>query len=260
MIERRDLALWGADNVRDLGGLSTADGRRTRHGRLIRAASVLELTAADVRSLVDGIGLRLVVDLRLAEEAGHLGHGLLVQRVGSYANLPLRTADMMRADVIPDGAGIDLLPLYKGFLEASAPEIVAAVRLLAEPGNQPALFHCAAGKDRTGVLAAILLDAVGVTQEAIIADYALTGANMDRVVARLSRLPWYREPMSRLPAEAHLAAPETMQHFLHHLHTRHGGAAEWLMAGGLEPAALDSLRWSLLAGADGGAADLPLCG
>ena len=246
MIDHRDIALRGADNVRDLGGLPTGDGRRTRHGRLIRSATLQELTETDVAALVDRIGLRLVVDLRLPEEAEGQGRGLLAERVRAYANLPLRTADMTRADVVRDMAGIDLLTHYVAFLEASGPEVVTAVRLLADPGNQPALFHCAAGKDRTGVLAAILLDAVGVEEPAIVADYAVTGAHMDRVVARLSRLPWYREPMSLLPAEAHLAAPQTMRRFLQHLHTRHGGAATWLMARGLEPAALDSLRWSLL--------------
>ena len=105
------------------------------------------------------------------------------------------------------------------------------------------------------MLAAILLDAVGVEEPAIVADYALTGVHMGRVVARLSRLPWYREPMSLLPAEAHLAAPQTMQRFLHHLHAEHGGAAAWLTARGLDPAALESLRRSLVAGVEGGAAN-----
>lgn len=255
MIDHRDITLRGADNVRDLGGLPTGDGRRTRYGRLIRPATLQELTAADVASLVDRIGVRLVVDLRLPEEAEGQGRGLLAERVGAYANLPLRTADMTRADVMRDVAGIDLLTHYTAFLEASGPEVVTAVRLLADPANQPALFHCAAGKDRTGVLAAILLDAVGVEEPAIVADYALTGVHMGRVVARLSRLPWYREPMSLLPAEAHLAAPQTMQRFLHHLHAEHGGAAAWLTARGLDPAALESLRRSLVAGVEGGAAN-----
>jgi protein-tyrosine phosphatase len=255
MIDHRDITLRGADNVRDLGGLPTRDGRRTRYGRLIRSATLQELTAADVASLVDRIGVRLVVDLRLPEEAQGEGRGPLAERVGAYANLPLRSADMMRADVLRDVAGIDLLTHYLEFLEASGPEVVAAVRLLADPVNQPALFHCAAGKDRTGVLAAILLDAVGVEETAIVADYALTGAHMDRVVARLSRLPWYREPMSLVPAEAHLAAPQTMQSFLHRLHAEHGGAAAWLTARGLDPAALESLRRSLVAGVEGGAAN-----
>jgi hypothetical protein len=246
MIDRREITLRGADNVRDLGGLSTGDGRCTRHGRLLRSATLQELTETDMQSLVDGVGLRLVVDLRLPEEAGQQGRGPLAERVGGYANLPFRTAGMVRADVIPDVADIDLLTHYRGFLEASGAEIVTAVGLLADPRNQPAIFHCAAGKDRTGVLAAILLDAVGVEEDAIVADYALTGRHMDRVIARLCRLPWYREAMSLLPTRAHLAEPETMRRFLRDLHTEHGGAATWLIARGLDPAALDTLRWSLV--------------
>ena len=103
----RELSLHGADNVRDLGGLPTGDGRRTRYGRLVRSASVLELTETDVRSLVEDRGLRLVVDLRLPEETGHGGGGLLAERVHRYANLPLRTADMVPTDAVPDAVGID---------------------------------------------------------------------------------------------------------------------------------------------------------
>ncbi|HEX3604827.1 MAG TPA: tyrosine-protein phosphatase [Candidatus Dormibacteraeota bacterium] len=246
MIDVRQLPLHGADNVRDLGGLPTRDGRRTREGRLIRSASVHELTDLDIEWLVDRIGVRTIVDLRLPEEAERQALGSLAQRVGAYANLPVRTAGMVSAEVIADAVEIDLLIQYIGFLEASGPEIVAAVRLLADPSNQPALFHCAAGKDRTGVMAALLLDAVGVEEEAIVADYALSEAHMGRVIARLSRVSWYREALSRLPASVHLAEPETMRRFLGHLHTEHGGAGRWLTDRGLEPATLDALRRSLV--------------
>ena len=250
MIDVRQLPLRGADNVRDLGGLSTRDGRRTRDGRLIRSASVQGLTELDIEWLVERIGVRMIVDLRLPEEAERQALGSLVLRVGAYANLPVRTAGMVSADVIPGAVEVDLLTQYIGFLEASGPEIVAAVRLLADPSNQPALFHCAAGKDRTGVLAALLLDAVGVEEEAIVADYALSEAHMDRVIARLCRVSWYREALSRLPAGVHLAEPETMRRFLRHLHAVHGGAARWLTERGLEPTTLDALRWSLVGSVD----------
>ena len=250
MIDLRQLPLRGADNVRDLGGLPTRDGRRTREGRLIRSASVQGLTELDIDWLVERIGLRLIVDLRLPKEAGSPARGSLAERVGAYTNLPLRTADMGSADVILDAVEIDLLTHYIGFLEGSGPDIVTAVRLLADPANQPALFHCTAGKDRTGVLAAILLDAVGVEEEAIVADYALSAVHMDRVIARLCRVSWYREVLPRLPAGVHLAEPETMRLFLRHLHVEHGGAARWLTDRGLEQAALDALRWSLVGGVE----------
>jgi protein-tyrosine phosphatase len=257
MIDVRRLPLRGADNVRDLGGLPTRDGRRTREGRLIRSASVQELTELDIEWLVDRIGVRMIVDLRLPEEAEPRALGPLAQRVGAYANLPFRSPGMASVDVIPDAVDIDLLTHYIGFLEASAPEIVAAVRLLADPSNQPALFHCAAGKDRTGVLAALVLDAVGVEEEAIVADYALSEAHMDRVIARLSRVSWYREALSRLPAGVHMAEPETMRRFLGHLRAEHGGAARWLTGHGLEPATLDALRSSLVGAVDEDDDDLP---
>ena len=146
MIDRREITLRGADNVRDLGGLSTGDGRCTRHGRLLRSATLQELTETDMQSLVDGVGLRLVVDLRLPEEAGQQGRGPLAERVGAYANLPFRTADMVRTDVIPDVAGIDLLTHYRGFLEASGAEIVTAVGLLADRATSRRSFTARPGR------------------------------------------------------------------------------------------------------------------
>jgi hypothetical protein len=73
---------------------------------------------------------------------------------------------------------------------------------------------------------------------------------MDRVIARLSRVSWYREALARLPAGVDLAEPETMRLFLRHLHVEHGGAARWLTDRGLEQAALDALRWSLVGGVE----------
>jgi protein-tyrosine phosphatase len=126
--------------------------------------------------------------------------------------------------------------------------VVAAARLLADPEHQPALVHCAAGKDRTGTLVAILLDAAGVRHEDIVADYALTDANMDAVIERVSRRlrnaggDGPAHAPRNLPAASLRAVPETMIEFLDQLTTVFGGGAAWLRTHGLSEAELTRFR------------------
>jgi protein tyrosine/serine phosphatase len=133
-------------------------------------------------------------------------------------------------------------------LESSAANIVTAVRIFADDVSGPAIFHCAAGKDRTGVLAAVVLDAVGVGREAIIADYALTGQRMKQISARLLRLATYRDmqALSRGIKGAATADEESMAAFLDELHGRYGSGAGYLTAHGLVGRDLAALRAALV--------------
>lgn len=223
----RVVTLEGASNVRDLGGLRTADGRRTRFGRLYRSDSPSELTPDDVRALVDDRGLRHVVDLRSREEVERDGPGPLERAGLAYANHWM-SSDPGVGQVVPEIMRGNLSGHYLGYLGSGAERVVAAARLLADPGNHPALVHCAAGKDRTGTLVALLLDAVGVRPEEIAADYALTDANMgavfERVVRRLEASGGPLPTVSRdLPDESRRARAETMAEFLDQLTTVFGG-------------------------------------
>lgn len=242
----RELSLTGADNVRDLGGLPTRDGAATRFGVFLRSATLQELTAADVTTLLD-LGLRLVVDLREPGEVEREGRGRLEQHDVGYVNLTVRSGDALPADVVPDVVDIDLAEHYLGYVQASAATLSEALRLLSLPANRPALFHCAAGKDRTGVLTALLLDAVGVPPEAIVADYAATAPNADAVFARLRRRPTYRY-LDRLPAHVRTADGETMRRFLDGFHARYGGTARWLTDLGADPDIVPRLRAALVGG------------
>jgi protein tyrosine/serine phosphatase len=116
---------------------------------------------------------------------------------------------------------------------------------MADPDGPPALFHCAAGKDRTGVLAALVLDAVGVERDAIVADFALTNERLERVGARLRRMPTYSNYTSKLSNRDMGADPQTMIDVLATLDDRDGGAAGWLLANGLTDAELASLTAAL---------------
>ncbi|HEV2259644.1 MAG TPA: tyrosine-protein phosphatase [Streptosporangiaceae bacterium] len=244
---QRWIELEGADNTRDLGGLAVVGGGRTRFRRLLRAGTLQDLTAGDVAHLTEDLDVRTVVDLRLAEEAAREGSALSGIPAVRYFSLPLSSAGNVRSDIVADGAEMDIVGHYVALLEGSAANIVTAARIFADGMSGPAIFHCAAGKDRTGVLAAVLLDAVGVGRETIIADYALSGQRMKRISARLLRLATYRDmqALSRGVKGAATADEESMAAFLGELHSRYGGGAGYLTAHGMTAGELAALRAAL---------------
>ncbi|WP_377272685.1 tyrosine-protein phosphatase [Peterkaempfera sp. SMS 1(5)a] len=238
------------DNVRDLGGLPVQGGGTTRRGVVFRASTPQQATADDVATLVDGLRLRTVIDLRGRRESALEGHGLLESAAVQRVNLPVRTPRPQTADAVPDSSGGDLLDFYRGLLAGSGETLVAAARIVGDSERHAVVFHCAVGKDRTGVLAALLLDAVGVPADAVAADYALTAQRVARIRARLAVLPSYQ----RLPSVGHghmSADAEVMLRFLDTLHSDFGGGAEWLLRQGLTPAELDGLRAVLVVPAAG---------
>ncbi|WP_084529858.1 tyrosine-protein phosphatase [Nocardia crassostreae] len=245
---RRWVEFAQIDNVRDLGGLLVRDGGTTRFGVVFRSSTLQQATPADLTHLTETLGLRTVIDLRLPDEVEREGYGLIAAAEVQIANLPIRKSpqsSLAARDLVPDKTRVDLTELYGQLLAGSGEHIVESVRLIINPARHSVLFHCAAGKDRTGVLAAVLLDAVGVTPEAIAHDYAQTNERMQRVRDRLNSLSSYE---GLPPANTGILAvtPEVMLGFLSNLRAEYGGAAEWLLANGLSEAELDVLRQALV--------------
>jgi len=242
----RWMELAEVDNVRDLGGLPVGGGGHTRFGVVYRASTLQEATEDDVAQLLEVHRIRTVVDLRLPDEAAREGHGLLGGAGLYVANLPVRKADSTLLDVVvPDSRTTDLGLLYQQLLVGSPGAIVEAARLIADPAHQAVVFHCAAGKDRTGVLAAVLLDAVGVPLDAIVADYVLTSERQHRIRERLVRIPAYRN----LPPVAQGVMGvdgSAIRRFVDALRASYGGGAEFLLAHGLDPADLAALHSALV--------------
>ena len=270
---RRRIPLQGAHNCRDLGGLPTVDGRTVRPGRVLRCDSTAGFTDADVALLTDALGLRTVLDLRTRQEI--LAHpSRLSDRPVRHVNLPIRTAgphagqlgprrEAADAETRPPITGVDvsaaagaqapeeparrLAEGYQAYLEGSSAVIVAALELLAEPATTPALVHCTAGKDRTGVVVAMLLSTLGVPAEDIIGDYAATDPHMPGVVRRIRSSPLFRDNgVADLPPWVFRAQPDTMRAFLQQLDADCGGALPWLLDQGLPPATVSTLRTQLL--------------
>jgi protein-tyrosine phosphatase len=233
----RWLALEGLDNIRDVGGLPLRDGGTTRRGVLLRSASLRYCTPSDITHLVEEFGLRLVLDLRTQREIDRHVSPVALADAGvetvelSFIPEEGRALPETEDDVDP------LVHIYLGYLSDRAENVVTAVRRLADAG--PTLVHCAAGKDRTGVFVALVLDAVGGERDAVVADYALTGERVEALFRR-----WTAASGEPMPADLtpHLPRAEAMAAVLDHLDAEHGGAAGWLRANGLEEGSLTRLR------------------
>ncbi len=117
---------------------------------------------------------------------------------------------------------------YLGYLGHRADNVVAALRALATAGDGASVVHCAAGKDRTGVVCALALAVAGVGHDEIVADYAMTADVIDALVAKLAASPTYAEDMAARDVASHTPRAETMDRVLTLLDERHGGALGWL--------------------------------
>ena len=233
--------LEGAANVRDLGGLELEGGGRTAAGVMLRADNLQGLTDDDVERLVDDVGVRIVVDLRTGAEVALEGPGPLVadRRVDirhrslhpEAGHLTDVTADRLPAWRQGPLEGHDdetpVVRAYMSYLSDRPDSIVAALRDVVH-GDGPAIVHCAAGKDRTGVVCAFALATAGATREAIVADYVATAERLVPLLARLRASPTYAADMDGRPDEAHRPRPQTMSRFLELLDGHHGGPARWL--------------------------------
>jgi protein tyrosine/serine phosphatase len=248
--------LDGTANTRDVGGLPTTDGRRTARRRLLRSDNLQDLSAEDVRRLVDDYGVRTVADLRADIEVRAGGPGPMTRE-------PLVTVEQLslfpersRSAVAGDGRDVppwELRPvtgrgfsgLYLGFLAERADSVLAALRMIAYRQGAT-LVHCTAGKDRTGTLVALALSDAGVEREAIVADYAASADHFDELMKRLGASTGTRE-LALAAAVRHRPKAITMERFLDALTQEAGGVARWLAAHGWTDADHAAMRSKLLA-------------
>jgi len=232
------LTLDGAVNVRDLGGLPLQGGGNTRTGVLVRADNLQALSARDIAAL-EGLPLKLVVDLRTTVEIELEGPGPLVGRV-EHRNRSLHPEEGERTDVyVDDRDEARLVRMYMRYLRDRPDSIVAALRDVAH-GDGAAIVHCAAGKDRTGMVVALALSAIGVERDAIVADYAATGERLLAILERLKSSSTYADDLEGVDDDVHVPRPETMHRVLSLVDARHGSPSDWLRSHGF--ADFDALR------------------
>ncbi|SCL15677.1 protein-tyrosine phosphatase [Micromonospora nigra] len=203
----RDRTMVGAPNARDLGGMIGFDGRRVRAGRLLRTPALGRLTDEDL-PLLAGLGPACVVDLRAASEMAvappdrlpgqpqvvHLPVHDPAHPVFTYVSAVLLGHDLTGyVDLAREGTPAAMEAIYRWFVtgEAARAGFSAAVRLATEEENLPLIYHCSAGKDRTGWLTVVLLHALGVDEAAVRADYlannGLTSSLREVIVEAIRR-------------------------------------------------------------------------
>lgn len=244
---RRHLPLPGTINVRDVGGYPAADGRWTRWRTLLRADALHRLDDSGRAALAE-IGLRTVVDLREDYEVERAPDALGDLPV-EVARLRLLSSGGRSAPVRGGTAAPPTLEMvYDYLIDNAGRALAAAVSRLAVPGALPAVVHCSAGKDRTGLVTALVLDLVGVPDEVISQDYALTGEylNPERTDAleQVAASSGLRE--MGLSDELFASPPELILASLARVRDTHGDARGYLVHHGASKEELDRLAAALL--------------
>jgi protein-tyrosine phosphatase len=241
--DARFVQLGDTLNMRDLGGLPLVGGGTTRSGRLLRSDVPLRLPPADHATLAR-LGLRTVIDLRQGHELEREPSALAGRPDVAVHHVELWTLVDDSGEVPEDPWSIT--GFYLSLLDHAGPAFATSARLLAD-AEGAALFHCTAGKDRTGMVALLLLDLAGVAREAVVADFALTDARIEPIRARLiedaERRGIARSDFSRLLG----ASPDLIVPALEHLDRRYGGAEAYLSRHGASDATLARLRAKLIA-------------
>jgi protein-tyrosine phosphatase len=246
----RHLPLGGTWNVRDLGGYAVAGGGQTQWRRVLRADALHRLDDAGRGTLVDA-GLRTVIDLRFDREVASAPSPFTPDDGVEVLRLPLFERLGLGTDGIPDAPEGDdpLFGLYSVALAKCRPALQQALAAIADAPEGMVLFHCTAGKDRTGLVAAMLLLSVGVDGTTIEEDYALTTRFIAPMFETLLADAQARgddvERMGRyLGSDA-----QTMRATLRHLADHHGGIADYLAGGVLDAPRLQRLRDRLVGAA-----------
>lgn len=243
-----ELTLSAPVNLRDLGGIPVSGGA-VRPGVAIRTDDLAYVTTEIAAELVDA-GLTAVIDLRSPMEVAVTGRGPLGEYPVSYHHLPL-IADVGRTmgEDAPELSHDAMGRMYLRMVEVAAPQLVTALNVIAHtPGA--AAFHCAAGRDRTGVLAAMLLLALGAADDDIVADYARTGDNMVAIMQRTApvmgamwrALGFDTAALSSTDALLEGSMDVSMRSLLDTLRAQHGDPLAPLRAAGLSDATIARLR------------------
>ena len=226
----RTIDLDGCVNFRDLGGYPTRDGRSLRWRLLFRSDALHALTPTDVSTLRDQLSLSDIIDLRSTFELSNEGRGPLEREPIAFHHNPLFDGDPKRADSRA-AQDMSLGQRYVGLMQVAQEKIVRAIRLLAW-AERGAVYHCAAGKDRTGVISAVVLGALDVDDELIVADYALSAERIDEIIARVMSMKGYQDTLIDMPEDTLHAKPESMRTVLELAGEKWGSMTDYLREGG----------------------------
>lgn len=252
-----DATVEGAVNLRDVGGYRTRDGRVVRHGRIYRSGMMHTITPAGLTTLRDVLGVRTVVDLRNAQELEADGvspfrdYGIAWRNApigGETVTTPEERRERVKAYVANN---VDWCESYVNMTRRNAAAFRDLFEAMADGEGTPLVFHCSGGRDRTGVGAALLLSSLGVDDETIARDYALTGAllqpHVDCFQRQMEAVGMTRESWARLLE----TNADAMRRFLAYLQGEHGGAEGYLRQTGVPDSCFAGAREHLLSPSGG---------
>ncbi len=227
-------------NFRDLGGYRTAGGKQVRRGRLFRSADLSIMTPNDIARARDEIGLATVLDLRASTQA-HRRRRELTEPPTRYLNVPLISPEADKEYVArfaePDSVQI--------LLDAAIPQLPEVFEILADEDVYPLVFHCVAGKDRSGIVAALVLSALGVDEKQVVDDYAQSGPHLKALVAHVRSLG--AGAMIDKAPDGYFESPaEVMRSLLAGLHAEHGSTLRFLESVGVRPQDIEAVSDHML--------------
>ena len=237
----RHLPFEAVFNFRDLGGYQTAGGRTVKWRTVFRADGIHRLSMDELASL----NVRTVLDLRTHDE---LERGRCEHDSIGYHHLPILQTPWTELGFEGELDAVTFLAdRYVDMLDEGRESIAGALHILSDASSLPLVFHCAAGKDRTGVVAAVLLSILGVAEDDVADDYSLSRLGMTRFKEWIvANFPEAADAMSKQP-DAFMAAPvEAMHLFLERVEATFGSFDAYVTGLGVDDATLDAVRRNLL--------------
>ncbi|HET8843243.1 MAG TPA: tyrosine-protein phosphatase [Ktedonobacteraceae bacterium] len=232
---QRRLELEGSYNIRDIGGYATLDGYSTRWRVLLRGDSLHALPQQSQRLLL-AYPVRTIIDLRRSSELLKVPSIFAASSDVRYINVSL-LEDQQKVRDAPS-----LQELYQHILEMCQPEIQQILQLMATADIFPCVVHCAVGKDRTGLIIALLLSIANVPVETIASDYALSAGYLEPFFEILRARAAREAPDAQRSEWLLSALPETMIATLEYVKSRYGSVNDYLLAIGLTSQQLATLR------------------
>jgi protein-tyrosine phosphatase len=254
IVGERPIPAEGAVNLRDLGGYRAADGRRVKWGQVFRSDHLARLSEAGL-SLVRRLGLSLVCDFRTPAEAARSPDRFPDTGTVGYLHLPIQHGEFEPTATFERIKNGDyawmteefMLQGYVENIERYAPVWATVFAKLGEPRHRPLLFHCTGGKDRAGTCAALILLALGVPEETVVADYGLSETLIagvrQGIYAQIETLgvdvrqvaPYFSAPVGRIRA------------LMAYIEATYGSAVGYLTKkAGVDEAVIERLRAELL--------------
>jgi protein-tyrosine phosphatase len=245
----RWVRLDGCLNFRDLGGYETSEGHTVAWRRVYRTDSLHRLSEADVAHIAAELSIATAIDLRAHDEVQRAGRGLLEPHGVEWVHVATsdRAMHVPAEEIRQDWRDRRVADLYLIMLEMGSDAYANGLEVMADPARLPAVVFCMAGKDRTGLLSALTLSLVGVPDDVVAVDYALTGTVAAAIRERnRAEFPETKAVTDLLPRDILDAPAHAMLETLALVRDRYGSIEAFAAQAGTGPDIADRLRASLL--------------